>query len=301
MLSQKTIFRVSRLAQIPVSTFQLTHLNLVKKLTHDFGFFILYAIWIRVRQNPMGMALSKSSLSSPQFHPEIRPSVYFTGAFKSKTLHSERPDFKDRAYSEDLESRRDWQTSDSAKFTGEVYFLSPLEIRGRQTEVSIHCSRNPCFSSVRWKYRDSHMAVVVRPSPPYRDWVLGESSPLNWTHAVSRLDRMLDSLAPNRGPRTADASCSADIPIVPLRPKSQDFWCQFMSSCRSVSRQAVPSTRDCGVGPDLIHLETTLSIFRPYWFYHPPWQVAVFHVVDSNGVIRGIREVTPTSLKTRWP
>ena len=114
------------------------------------------------------------------------------------------------------------------------------------------------------------MAAAVRPSPPYREWVLAESAPLNWMQAVSHLDRMLDSLPPPKlGPRTADGSCSADIPIVPFRPKSQDFWRQFMSSFRSVSRQAVPSTRDCGVGTDLIHLETTLSIFRPYWFYRP--------------------------------
>ena len=52
--------------------------------------------------------------------------------------------------------------------------------------------------------------------------------------------------------------------------------------------QTTPTlTRDFGAGPDLIHLGTSLVVFRPVEFYHPPWPVAWVAVFDEFGMIRG--------------
>ena len=83
------------------------------------------------------------------------------------------------------------------------------------------CSWDPCFATVRWKLQDSHLAIAVRPSQPYRDWVHGEPPPLHWAQAVDHLDRQLDGLRPNRAPRMKDASSSTDVLdlVIPyLRP-----------------------------------------------------------------------------------
>ena len=40
---------------------------------------------------------------------------------------------------------------------------------------------------------------------------------------------------------------------------------------------------DVGVGPDLIHLETTISPFTPFWKYHPPLPTFRLDVSDANG------------------
>ena len=57
-------------------------------------------------------------------------------------------------------------------------------------------------------------------------------------------------------------------------------------------RQSISAVaRDVGIGPDLIHPETTLASFRPFWSYRPPWPAQRIDVVDANGVIRGTRYV----------
>ena len=55
--------------------------------------------------------------------PQLTFTVYFMERFICKTLHSERFDVKSRAHIEDLESRRDWATSDSAHILGDVFGL----------------------------------------------------------------------------------------------------------------------------------------------------------------------------------
>ena len=62
--------------------------------------------------------------------PSLRLSVYAMGEYRSKTLRSQRFDFKARAHDEDLESRRDWHPSSRARFLGDVFALHPLEMRG---------------------------------------------------------------------------------------------------------------------------------------------------------------------------
>ena len=220
------------------------------------------------------------------------------GAFVSRTLHSERFDFKARARPEDLDSRRDWQSTESTIFTGEVWALSPPEIRGRMIEIEIRASWNPRFAIIRWMHGDVHMHIAARPSPPYRDWAPGNSAPLSWLSDVSYLDEKLKALIHKttaRPPR--HFSCQTEIPCVPLRPRTYDFCSQFVSSCRSVSCQVGPVMRECGVGPDLIHLVTTLSLYRPYWELHPPWPTLRLWIVDAEGVIHGFNDIIPTPLE----
>ena len=56
-----------------------------------------------------------------------------------------------------------------------------------------------------------------------------------------------------------------------------------------------------GVGPDLIHLETTLGRYRPFWFYHPPLPVRRLDVADENGVIREVRIFAATPPEIELP
>ena len=62
------------------------------------------------------------------------------------------------------------------------------------------------------------------------------------------------------------------------------------SFCQTVS----PLTADFGVGPDLIHLETTVTVFRPVEFYHIPWPVVWVVVFDEFGAIHDTLWTMPT-------
>ena len=194
--------------------------------------------------------------------PDLRLSVYFAGACRSRTLHSQRFDFKERACRGDLQSRLDWATADFTKSTGGVFALSSLEIRGKNVSISSPRSWNPWFAILRWRFREFHIAIDVRPSPPFRDWVIGESRPLSWLLSVTQLGRQLGNLRTHRPP---GASSSPDIPGIPI-PAScarvHYFYCQYSPSVRGVSCQSDSVvTRDAGAGIDLIHLEPTVAFF----------------------------------------
>ena len=98
--------------------------------------------------------------------PQLTFTVYLMERFISETLHSERFDVKSRAHIGDLESRCDRATSDSAQIPGDVFVLEPMDLRGRQIELSATCSWGPCFAILRCEIKGCHMAVSVRPSPP---------------------------------------------------------------------------------------------------------------------------------------
>ena len=97
MLSQKTIFRVSRFAHILVSAFQPIRLNLVKKLTRDFGFSFYRPFESKFAQTQEGGTF-EVEFEFAAMPPKLRLTVYFRGSFKIKTLHSERFDFKALPY-----------------------------------------------------------------------------------------------------------------------------------------------------------------------------------------------------------
>ena len=76
----------------------------------------------------------------------------------------------------------------------------------------------------------------------------------------------------------------------PRRPAQFDFVCQFSASCRSVSCQSEsPQMFDVVLGPDLIHLETTIALFTPFWEYRPPLPTWRLNIIDADGVIQGHR------------
>ena len=181
--------------------------------------------------------------------PSLRLSIYFMGRYESRTLHSQMFDFKARGAPEDLDSRKEWQSTDKMKFLGDVFVISPRDIRGKQIEIEVTASWNPCFAVIRWQYKDFHLHVAVRPSPPYRDFVYGKSKPLTWIEAITGVDRQVMKLYQAVPAVAASSSSSApsgrphfdamtQTQQFPLRPARYDFCCQFTSSCRSVSCQS---------------------------------------------------------------
>ena len=130
----------------------------------------------------------------------LKFTVYLMGQFTCHTLNSERFDFKARAHEEDLESRRDWKSSNAINILGDVFALEPLEMRGKLIELTMRISWDPCFAILRWRMGDCFLHVAVRPSPPYRTWVCGNIAPVTWQIAVTRSDRLLDRLRTHRHP-----------------------------------------------------------------------------------------------------
>ena len=92
-------------------------------------------------------------------------------------MNSQRFDLKERSCDEDLESRSDWGSSDRVHFMGEVHVLAPLEQRGREVPITMVVSWTPCFAIIWWNMIGVHMAIAVRPSPPYRDWAQAYDPP----------------------------------------------------------------------------------------------------------------------------
>ena len=137
------------------------------------------------------------------------------------------------------------------------------------------------------------MHIAARPSPPYRDYVYGNSKPLTWMDAVTRLGTKLGAFLKLRVTVISATSSSANHdPEFPRRPAQNDSHCQFPASCRSVSCQSESVQMfDVGVGPSLIQLETTISPFTPFWKYHTPLPTFRLDVVDANGLIQGFRNV----------
>ena len=101
------------------------------------------------------------------------------------------------ANEEDLNSRREWFSSPALDLVGDVWVLEPLDSRGKQLDISIRISWDPCFSIIRWTLGDCFMHVAVRPSPPYRSWVRDNLSPVTWSTAVNYANR---ELGKRRGP-----------------------------------------------------------------------------------------------------
>ena len=233
--------------------------------------------------------------------PDLRLSLYYMDRFQSKTLYSQRFDYKARGQPEDLESRRDWQSTEKVSFLGDVFAVSPRACRGQEIEIELLVSWNPCFAVLRWQHKGVHMHVAVRPSPPYREFVVGKSKPLTWIEAITGVDQAVlklyqaapsfSSSSSSDPPRNVPSfTVSTQTEQFPRRPARNDFFCQFSASCRSVSCQSEsPFLVDTGVGPDLIHLVTTLARFTPFWEYHPPLPTWRLDVVDEQGVIRGYR------------
>lgn len=229
----------------------------------------------------------------------LKFTVYLMDRFTSYTLNSERFDFKARAHEEDLESRREWFSSDTLKLLGEFWVVEPIESRGKQIESSIHISWGPCFSIIRWQLGECCMHVAVRPSPPYRTWVKDNLAPVTWSTAVTHANRMVDRF--RGGPVTHEKSSSSTDQIPPSKPSKSfaDQFCQAgvcsvsESSCQTIQAR----TEDVGVGPDLIHLITTLVPYRSVESFHKPWPVVWVTVFDERGVIHGTRWTMPTPVE----
>ena len=156
------------------------------------------------------------------------------GKFTSYTLNSERFDFKSRASSGDLESRRDWQSTQSVTLLGDVFILEPLESRGKMIVLSIRFSWDPCFAIIRWQLGSCHCHVAVRPSPPYRTWVRDNLAPVTWFAAVTHSNKMLGNLRTHRMTPHEPSSSSADSPKTPPVIHSRSEIQMLGSFCKSI-------------------------------------------------------------------
>ena len=66
----------------------------------------------------------------------LKFTIYTMDQLYSRALISERFDVKSLARSGDLESRRDWQSGSFINVLGNVHVLSPLNVCGREIELS---------------------------------------------------------------------------------------------------------------------------------------------------------------------
>ena len=95
--------------------------------------------------------------------------------------------------------------------------------------------------------------------------------------AVTHLGRQLGDLRAHRRPNDPSASASnpdpdpcprTEIPVD--RTATFDLFRQFPPAVRDVSFQSDSvATRDVGAGADLLRLETTLAMFRPFLVLSP--------------------------------
>ena len=141
------------------------------------------------------------------------------------------------------------------------------------------------------------MRVAVRPSPPYRTWVKDNVGPVTWEVAVNHSGRVLSKAMSSRKPKVVEPSSgSRDLPPGRI---FRDQTCQtpmIHSSdgfCQTESRVFA----DCGIGPDLIRLETRMAPYCPVQVYHPPWPVVWVQVMDALGVIRDTVWTMPTPVE----
>ena len=132
--------------------------------------------------------------------PRLKFTVYFTEKYRSRTLFPAGYDAKSRATREDLESRRDWASLGYENYIGDVYALSPWNVRGREIESPAMRIWDPCFAIVRWGINGCQMTAAVRPPPPYSAWVRVNAAPLTWRQLVAHLDRQLDNDRARRPP-----------------------------------------------------------------------------------------------------
>ena len=234
--------------------------------------------------------------------PPLKFTAYLMDKFTSWTLNSERFDFKARANEEDLDSRREWHSLNTKSIIGDVFILEPLPLRGRTLGLAIKISWRPCFSTLRWEMGDCFLHVAVRPSPPYRAWVRDNVAPVTWHAAVTHSDRILARWA---NPQTVTQQASSSSPNHPRAgpppaPKSvpknfAQVHCQAaIPTTDGFCQTILPTTQDIGIGPDLIHLETTLAAHHPAEYYHVPWPVVWVTVFGESGAIRDTLWAMPT-------
>ena len=241
--------------------------------------------------------------------PSLKFTVYLMDKFTSYALNSERFDFKSRASEEDLESRRDWQSAQMVTLLGDVFILEPIERRGKMLEISVRFSWDPCFAIIRWQMGSCYSHVAVRPSPPYRTWVKDNLAPVTWFAAVNHADKTLDNLRthrmkPHEPSSSSTALTQAVSPVIRQPPAREmtDGFCQADFETADNFAQTIGiHTTDFGVGPDLTHLETDITIFRSVDFYHPPWPVVWITVIDSFGVIHDTLWSMPTPTEFEIP
>ena len=234
--------------------------------------------------------------------PPLKFTAYLMDKFTSWTLNSERFDFKARANEEDLDSRREWHSLNTKSIIGDVFILEPLPLRGRTLGLAIKISWRPCFSTLRWEMGDCFLHVAVRPSPPYRAWVRDNVAPVTWHAAVTHSDRILARWANPQTVTQQASSSSSNHPKAgpPPAPKSvpknfAQVHCQAaIPTTDGFCQTILPTTQDIGIGPDLIHLETTLAAHHPAEYYHVPWPVVWVAVFDESGVIRETLWAMPT-------
>ena len=229
--------------------------------------------------------------------PSLKFTVYLMDRFVSHTLNSERFDFKSRANPEDLDSRREWYSADSTCFIGDVFVVEPIDSRGKMIEISVKVSWDPCYAVIQWVLGDCHMHVATRPSPPYRTWVRDNVGPVTWNVAVNHADRVLAKSISSRKPDVHESSSSSAQPPVPRISQDQFCQTQVIHVRENFCQTVLPSFAHCGVGPDLIHLETRLVPFYPIQYFHPPWPIVWVHVVDAFGVIHDTVWTMPTPVE----
>ena len=143
------------------------------------------------------------------------------------------------------------------------------------------------------------MHVAARPSPPYRTWVRDNIAPVTWDIAVNHSDKVLSRLVTSRrAPPTFTEASSSSTQRPPGR-SVQDQFCQTVTSemTHRFCQTETPVCVDVEISPDLIHLETTLVLFRSVEFYHPPWPIVWVQVVDEFGVIRDTIWTMPTPIE----
>ena len=239
----------------------------------------------------------------------LKLTLYLMDKYTSWALNSERFDFKARSCEEDLDSRRDWHTVNFLHILGDVFILEPLPMRGKTLEISIKASWGPCFAILRWGIKDAFLRVAVRPSPPYRSWVKDHLEPVTWQVAVTHSDRCLARYVTPKSV-THEASSSSTHPPKsgpPPAPRSspKNFASAFCQASvimiDGVSQTISNASRDFGVGPDLIHLETSMVVYRPVEYFHVPWPIVWVAVFDEFGAIRDTFWTMPTPVEFEVP
>ena len=126
------------------------------------------------------------------------------------------------------------------------------------------------------------MAVAVRPSPTFLDWVRNDAEPLTWRHLATHLGRQMGNDRTRRPPASSDPSpCSAPfppdgipVPTPPNRSSTRDQACQISPPRKLIQDAACQSgcsiMVDSGASPDLTHLGVSLVPIRPVTSYLPP-------------------------------
>ena len=148
--------------------------------------------------------------------------------------------------------------------------------------MSIRAIYDPACAIIQRQFGDLHLHVAVRPSPPYRDWVVIDEPPRSWQNVIAQENRTYRrQRPPNDWPRTASAQTEAPCAI-----HQPDAEC----SAQTDSHSQVES----GVGPDLCHLVTTLVCFRTSRMVRPEPRLLALVTIDEFGAIQSMSWFFPT-------